>query len=216
MIQVQSSLQPLTEFGPTWQIPFWVTKYPNEKHIDTMRQWILDNESRIIGKYSALATGDGGTGLGLNSLTAQYSNFNLFSETADVPEFSDFFKFLRSEYEKFMIAYNAKIRDCSMYSWANVVRPGQAINKHHHGAWHYSYISGNMHFDNYNTKTRYYNPFDEMYWELPNVKGGVTFFVSYLMHDATQHTENKERVSMAFDLFDRSHLSGADTNCINF
>lgn len=213
---MQASLEPLTEFAAAWQIPFWTARYPNEKNIDVMRNWIIDNEKRLIEKYSATARGDGGTGLGLTSLTAQYGSFNLFSETQDIPEFIDLFKFFRSEYEKFMTACNTDIRECYMYSWANVMRTGQSVNKHHHGARHFSYLSGNMHFDDYDTKTVYHNPFDEIAWELPNVKGGITIFPSYVMHEATKHMQDNERVSMAFDLFDRVHITCADTNRIEF
>jgi hypothetical protein len=37
-----------------------------------------------------------------------------------------------------------------------------------------------------------------------NVKGGLTFFPSYVLHSVPKHEENNKRVSIAFDLFDSS------------
>ena len=216
MLQMQQSLEPLTEFSPTWNIPFWITVYPNTANIDIMKDWIVDNEQRIIEKYSSNSRNDGGTGLGLTSLTAQYNMFNLFKETNGIEAFDDFYKFLRVEYEKFMTSCNFKIRNCSMYAWANIIRRGQTIKKHHHGGTHYAYLSGNMHFDKYETVTRYYNPYAELHYTCVNVKGGVTFFPSYIFHETTEHKENINRISMAFDLYDSEHVVGHDANTVNF
>ena len=217
MLKVQRSIAPLTEFSPTWNIPFWYTKYDASDEIDIMRQWIIDNEQVIIEKYAKEPLrDDGGTGLGMNSLTAQYSKFNLFKESKDVPEFQNLFKFMREEYSKFMAELSTMERDCSIKSWANVVRPGQDIKRHNHGGYHFSYLSGNMHFDNYKTITTYYNPFDAIQYKTENIKGGLTFFPSYLFHSVNNHEENSKRVSMAFDIFDTAHLKGADFNSIEF
>lgn len=216
MLQVQRSMSPLTEFAPTWEIPFWMARYTNMDDIDYMKDWITDNEERIINEYADKSRNDGGTGLGLNSLTAQYNTFNLFRETRGIEPFDNFFKFLHVQYTLYMQEYKTKIRSCTMYAWANVIRQGQIINKHHHGATHYAYLSGNMHFDNYKTVTRYFNPYAELHYDCVNQKGGVTFFPSYIFHETTQHTEEGKRVSMAFDLYDRAHVEGHDDNSVEF
>jgi hypothetical protein len=216
MLQVQRSMEPLTEFAPVWHIPFWMTIYPHTENIDIMKDWILSNEHRIIDQYASNSRNDGGTGLGLKSLTAQYNTFNLFKETNGIEAFDHFNNFLRVEYEKFMTECNFKIRQCTMYAWANVIRTGQTIKKHHHGGSHYAYLSGNMHFDKYETVTRYYNPYAELHYTCVNVKGGVTFFPSYIFHETTEHNEDSNRVSMAFDLYDVAHTDGHDKNTVIF
>lgn len=207
----------MTEFSPVWNLPFWSATYPDQSDINIAHDWILENESNLINKYFPKNKGtDGGTGLGVKSLTAQYHSFNLFQETKDIDAFNRIFKFIRNEYEKFMIEYNSNIRKCSLYCWANVVRTGQTINKHHHGAWHYSYLSGNMHFGNYETMTSYYNPYGDLYYDQPNIKGGLTFFPSYLLHSVNEHKESCDRVSIAFDIFDKQHLDKHDNNHVDF
>ena len=99
MLQVERSMAPLTEFSPRWRIPFWISRYDYTDNIDYMRDWIIDNEERIIDQYAYKSRNDGGTGLGTRSLTAQYNTFNLFKETKDIEPFQHFFKFLRAEYE---------------------------------------------------------------------------------------------------------------------
>lgn len=217
MLHLKQSMEPLTEFAPKWAFPFWTACYPNLEHLDVMNKWITDNEQTIINKYSGMPVrGDGGTGLGPKSLTAQYPNFNLFRETVDVPEFQELHKFIRLEYSKFMKELGTQERDCKMYAWANVMRTGEKINSHNHGGWHFSYLSGNMHFDNYPTVTRYCNPFDSLYFDFPNIKGGLVFFPSYIYHSASEFTSEGKRVSMAFDLFDRNHLEHVDLNYVDF
>ena len=216
MLEVQQSMRPETEFTPAWRIPFWRTVYTSDENIDFMKNWILDNEEKLISQYNQNSRNDGGTGLGTNSLTAQYNSFNLFKETENIPEFQDFYQFLRIQYNLFMREAQAQTRNCVMYAWANVLRPGQSVAKHYHGASHYSYLSGNMHFDNYETITRYYNPFNEQYYDCPNQKGGITFFLSYIFHEATEFKQEGKRVSMAFDLFDVNHLDFLDGNYVNF
>lgn len=209
-------MSPLTEFSPTWNIPFWITQYTNTENINFMRDWILDNEERIIDRCVTNSRNDGGTGLGINSLTAQYNTYNLFNETSTLIPFTDFFIFLQAEYKKFMVEHNTEIRHCSMYAWANVLRYGQTIKKHHHGATHYAYLSGNMHFDNYKTVTRYHNPYAGLHYDCVNQKGGIVFFPSYIFHETTEYQENNNRVSMAFDLYDTVHAAGHDTNSVDF
>lgn len=217
MLRVLSSLDPLTEFAPVWHIPVWSAVYPDHQNIDIMKLWIEENEQRLIDKYSTVdIRNDGGTGLGLDSLTAQYNKFNLFQETVGIPAFEDLLLFIKSEYSKFMTEVNCQPRNCYLYSWANVMRTGQTVDSHNHGATHYAYLSGNMHFDDYKTITRYHNPYGDVHYDFVNVKGGMTFFPSYLMHGTTQHLEDRNRVSMAFDLLDKSHLKGQDANCIDF
>lgn len=216
MLQILRSMSPLTEFAPTWQIPMWTAVYPNTQNIDYMRDWIIDNEQAIKEKYAdQVSRNDGGTGLGLDSLTAQYNKFNLFTETSNIEAFQDLRKFIAHEYRSFMKELGATVRDCYLYSWANVMTTGQTVGRHHHGASHYAYLSGNMHFDNYQTLTTYYNPYGEVHYDYVNKKGGMTFFPSYLLHETNQHLENFKRVSMAFDLFDKDHLQDHDPNRID-
>jgi hypothetical protein len=206
MLQTWKSAHPQTEFAPSWNIPFWNATYPNPADIDFAREWIINNEKKIVDQFNETfhrTHGDGGTGLGSDSLTSKYPYFNLFKLTRDLPAFKNIFSFIKGQYIKFIDEQsNGKTRNCVFVSWANVVRTGQEFDVHDHGSGEYAYLSGNMHLDNYKTSTLYYCPFNEKNVKsFDNVKGGLTIFPSYVKHGVKKHSENKERVSLAFDLY---------------
>lgn len=203
MLNFWKSVHPHNEYAPTWNIPFWNSIYPNPAEIDVIRQWLIDNEQNIIDKFKNDQDGDGGTGLGENSLTGQYMSYNLFEITKDVPEFQNLLNWIKDQYALMMQTNSTTIRNLNLFSWANVVRKGQKIDKHGHGGRNYSYLSGNLHLDNYQTKTLYFSPVDEnVKMGIDNVKGGLTMFPSYILHSVSEHQEDTKRVSIAFDLFD--------------
>jgi len=204
MLQVWKSIHPLNEYAPTWNIPFWNAVYPNPEEIDFIRNWLIDNEEKLIKTLKKDSDGgDGGTGLGENSLTAQYSAYNLFQITQNIPQFMNLLNWIREQYIEYMNSNSTTVRNLYMFSWANVVHKGQPITQHGHGAQNFSYLSGNIHLDNYDTQTVYYCPVDEQVKVgFENVKGGHTFFPSYVLHSVPEHKQDNKRVSIAFDLFD--------------
>jgi|TARA_B100000959_G_scaffold188435_1_gene197050 hypothetical protein len=221
MLEIHKSMHPLTEFAPTWKIPLWFDTYPDIEKLDIMRKWILDNEKKIIEEHKYKSEDDGGTGLGQDSLTAQYKDFNLFKLTQDIQAFQNLFHWLQDSYKNFMHEHKSQPRKCIMFCWANVLRKGQSISIHNHGAKHFSYLSGNLHFEKYNTKTMYHNPVDPYnVYKIENTPGNLTFFPSYIYHQAEEYKEDKTRVSMAFDLFDsnfyKKFYKGDRSNGIEF
>ena len=95
MLQTWKSAHPQTEFAPSWNIPFWNATYPNPADIDFAREWIINNEKKIVDQFNEpfhRTHGDGGTGLGSDSLTSKYPYFNLFKLTRDLPAFKNIFK----------------------------------------------------------------------------------------------------------------------------
>ena len=217
MLQIHKSMHPLTEFSPAWNIPLWFDNYKDSQGLIDMKQWILNNEKNIIEKHKSTTKDDGGTGLGDESLTAQYKNYNIFQLTKDLPAFQNLLKFLQTSYVNFMNEYKTQPRKCIMFCWANVLRKDQAIDIHCHGAKHFSYLSGNLHLEKYNTKTVYHNHVNpRMVYKTDNVAGGLTLFPSFIFHQADAHQDNNERVSIAFDLFDKNFYEGDTTNAIEF
>ena len=217
MLQIHKSMHPMNEFAPTWNIPLWFDKYENTADLNTMREWIIGNEQNIIATHKDKSKDDGGTGLGKESLTAQYKSFNLFKEAKDVSVFNTLFNWLQQSYINFMNEYKTQPRKCIMFCWANVLRKDKPIDIHCHGAKHFSYLSGNLHLEDYSTQTVYHNPVNpRMVYETKNVAGGLTLFPSYIFHQADTHKGEKERVSMAFDLFDTGFYEGDRTNGIEF
>ena len=120
---------------------------------------------------------------------------------------------MKEQYTEFMKALNFTRRDCELYCWANVMRPGQHIARHNHGTFPYSYLSGNMQYAEYDTIVRYYNPFSNADYSFSNEKGTLTFFPSYIYHDSDIFTGPGVRVSSGFDIFDKQMMSEPGNAC---
>ena len=197
--------KPKTEFAPTYRFWGWAFHYKNEKNCDIMRNWVLNNQQRIIDKYDPddyNHIDDAGTGLGKNTTTARYRLYNLWHETAEIPAFVDFRKRLYDEYCEFMETLTYAVKECTIQGWMNVMGAGEQIKVHHHGTRPESYLSGNLHLDNYPTKTYYLRPIDKGLWNFTNVKGACTLFPSQMMHGTDTYNElNGKRVSVAFDIY---------------
>ena len=44
----------MNEFAPVWNLPLWFDQYGNKDELDIMRQWIIDNEQKIIEENFAI------------------------------------------------------------------------------------------------------------------------------------------------------------------
>lgn len=217
MLQIHKSMHPLTEFSPEWNIPLWFDSYKDSQGLSEVKQWIIDNEKSIIEQHQTKSEDDGGTGLGKQSLTAQYRDYNVFKLTENIPAFKNLFGFLQKSYVNFMNEHKTQPRKCIMFCWANVLRKDQKIDIHCHGAKHFSYLSGNLHLEKYSTKTVYHNHVNpRMVYETENTSGGLTMFPSYIFHQADAYKEHNERVSIAFDLFDKNFYEGDTSNAVEF
>ena len=85
-----------------------------------------------------------------------------------------------------------------MGCWFNILRSGNEMLEHRHSTLEKGYLSGNMHFAD-GTITQYRH-FDQRL-SVPNMRGGLTFFPSYVAHSVDVWTSDKPRVSLAFDLY---------------
>jgi hypothetical protein len=201
IIKMKSAL-PLTEYAPTWDISFGANQYDDTTSIDNIKKWLIDNEQMIVDKFPL--NNDGGTGLGDKSVTSRYGQYNLFNFIDQCPELEKLLEFFRITYLKFVSKDGTPIKPCDIVCWYNILRPGEEIKGHFHGAGHDAYLSGNMHLDNYDTVTSYRNPFDHNVWfPAKNLKGVCTIFPSYVWHKTDEYKASDLRVSVAFDLHAR-------------
>jgi|TARA_B100002019_G_scaffold288338_1_gene301780 hypothetical protein len=197
LIRVKS-FHPHTEFAPSWNIPLWLTNWTDLVHVDAIQKWIIDNEQKILDDYEF--ANSGGTGLTEKHITTRFGRYNLL-DNKDEPAFNELLTFIRYSYLEYVQNQQLELKDLQIVCWANILRQGEAMDVHAHGGTPDSYLSGNMHFDDYQTKTFYRSSFDpESKIGLPNKKGGCVIFPSYTQHYTEEHSESKPRVSVAFDL----------------
>lgn len=193
------SLHPATEYTPSWNFPVGVAQWKDTATIDTIREWLISKEDHFITTYPIHH--DGKTGLGNDSVTARHGTYNLFHMIDELPEFAKLLEFLQISYIQFIQTDQTSLRDLHIFSWYNIARKGNRIEEHAHGADHESYLSGNMHFDDYHTANTYSSPFDpRSNVTFRNAKGGLTMFPSCLPHESDVYNDEKLRVSFAFDL----------------
>lgn len=199
IFKIKSEL-PVTEYAPTWNISIGNTVWGDTSKIDTIRNWLIANENSIKEKYPISDIGD--TGLGPNSISSRIGMYNLFDFSNDLPELKDLLKFLQQSYINFVNVEHTNKYDLELVSWVNILRDGENIREHVHSASNFSYLSANIHLDNYPTSTIYRSPFEKFNdFPFDNVKGGLTIFPSYVPHTTTDYLNTSvPRVSIAFDL----------------
>ena len=113
----------------------------------------------------------------------------------------DLLKFIRVSYLEFIVQDRTDIFELEIVCWFNFLREGETVEEHIHGAAHDSYLSGNIHLDDYETQTYYRCPQEpNLVFNSSNIKGGLTIFPSHMPHGATTYNETKPRISIAFDL----------------
>lgn len=168
-----------------------------DTNLDTnfYKKKILNNEEKIIKKYPPTGwdkrNTDGGTGLGLNSLTARFYHFNVLNWFGT----NSLRKCIKQTYE----LYTEQKHKCIyVQCWANVMRKGQKINPHYHREFDpYAPIrvSGNLViYSDTLTNTFYENN------PVENVIGRMVLFPSNVVHWTDQYMGDEERITVAFDI----------------
>jgi hypothetical protein len=153
------------------------------------RKKILKNESKIIRKYNSC--GDGGTGLGENSLTSRFAHFNLLKWFG--------VRSLKNEIIKKYINYYGCKRKFCIRAWANVMRKGEKVKPHVH-VFDDVYdrkvhLSGNLLIYCDTDMSTYYGDIS-----IPNINGNMTLFPSNIPHETDRYDGESERISIAFDI----------------
>ena len=191
-------------FNQNYKYFIFENNYSSQVKPAKLASFILKKEKNIINKtkkeFEKLnKTGwqDGGTGLGVNSLTSRSPLYNLveFKETKYLK------KIIKNAHLDFMKELNLTYED-SLYiqCWANVMRKGEKIKKHFHSINNYDYLSGHICIQTKDTNTYYLEPYHKEKFILKNNPGNITLFPSWVEHFTDEVLDNKERITIAFDL----------------
>jgi hypothetical protein len=186
----------ITPLSPIFKHHILETSIQDLDYIKTLEDFILSNESDIIAHLPP--SNDGGTGLGMESLTSRFASINFFK----CSEFN-FLRMLIKEEIKEYFKY-VGLPECKevLYGqcWANVMRSGDQITKHQHSMDSDTFLSGNLTVKTSGSHTYYcnrYNTNDQ--YVSQNKIGGLTLFPSFIEH-GTSKVENDIRISVAFDI----------------
>jgi hypothetical protein len=205
-------------FNPNYKYHIFENNYFKELKINSLKSFILKNESKIIEKYKSnfdklnkkSKWKDGGTGLGKNSLTSRSPFFNLlkYKETRHIK------KIIKSAHNQFLKEINLTYSgDLYVQCWANVMRKNEKINKHFHAINNWDYLSGHICVNTNGTSTNYCNPFYDNLFSSKNEIGKITLFPSWVKHYTDKVKYDEERITIAFDIrYDESFIMDIDPN----
>ena len=194
-----------TPYAPTWNFSLGSEELPI--NVEDLSKTCLEKEREIKklplarkndGKYT-----DGFTGLGKNSTTARFSQYNVLEW--NTPETNS----LKNHAKRCIRYYNDMLGNPTpehlwVRCWVNILRFGQRINPHMHTVKANSYLSGHFTIQCRNTSTCYINPVnvinDPEVIEKQNKPGDFTIFPSYIPHYTTRHYSLKPRITIAMDI----------------
>ena len=197
-----------TPTAPTYKCSIF-SGHTNNINIKDLTNLILVKEKEITSlDLPENMISHGYTGLGPKALTSRFKAFNALSW--DHPEIHKLKQEIRYIYnlssDYFGFEEEEKVY---VQCWANVLRKGEKMNTHRHSDnTDGSFLSGHFTVKCNGTQTVYENPFSDVinwpeYYSFVNTPGRINIFNSYIYHYTTEHTDDSERITMAFDLFYR-------------
>jgi len=188
-----------TPFAPEWNY-YLAEEVIVDVDFKKLFKFLKTQEQKVL---KLKTTTDGYTGLGSNSTTAKHGQYNVFKwRNKEITKLKNNIILLHN---KFINYLNIKI-DSKIYinSWFNILRKKQSIKTHLHGTTPDSYLSGNICVSCDGTSTVYINPIntinDPVTYKSKNIVGKIILFQSNIPHYSTPHKNDKERMTIAFDL----------------
>lgn len=191
-------------FAPEWDAHIFEKKI---NHNNNLSKFLKNIKNKILklpptvknNKYS-----DGYTGLGKNSTTARYTEYNILKfENIEVLNLKNEIIIFHNEINNFL---GLKIPEkIYVNCWVNFLKKNEKINIHSHCHDGDCYLGGHYCVEVNDTKTIYVNPItvpdnDPLVYESNNVNGKLTIFSNFVPHYTTINKHIKERITLAFDI----------------
>ena len=194
-----------TFFAPEWNYYLFESNITNVD-FKKLAKFILSKEKEILNLPSTLKDGvpfDGHTGLGKNSTTAKYDNYNVFKwKNKNIESIK---KTIFNFHNEILKYFNQPIpKKLYIKSWVNIMKKGEQIKPHLHGVSPNTYLGGHICIQCENTSTNYINPINQINdpetYSSKNEVGKITLFQNNIPHYTSIHNSDKLRITMAFDL----------------
>jgi alpha-N-acetylglucosamine transferase len=186
-------------FTPNFTFSFHRSKCPINNH--TLAFIVLREGEKILKQFPE-------EGANKNWLTSKLWKYNLLDW--NYPEIKQLKEFIREQYVSLMREIGRQPEKTYIQCWANILNdPTRCIVPHHHADGHsggnvsqsYSYLSGNLCVETYNTNTYFRNPFlDKDVLPIPNVDGELIMFPSFIVHWTDYNQDLEPRITISFDI----------------
>jgi hypothetical protein len=194
----------ISPFAPEWDY-FLAESQINNIDFSKIAEFLLKKEDALLKLPITIKTGivDGYTGLGENSLTARYSEYNVFQFENELVELKELKKEIFNRYCGLMSILKIKRNKVWYQSWCNIIRKGEKMTPHIHSTSPYCYLSAHVTIQCNDTSTVYINPINQINepetYNSPNKVGKLNIFQTHIPHYTTEHKSDKERITIALD-----------------
>jgi len=204
-----------TPFAPEWEYFIWES-LDTSINYTSLKNFILRKEKEILNVPISIYDGnftDGHTGLGKESLTSRFQNYNFLKfKNKEVQKIKGL---IIDTHETFLNAINYNFKSkFYIQCWANLMRKGEQIKPHIHSVSPDTYLSGHLCVQCEDTSTHYICPQNQLNnpetISSKNKTGKITLFQSCIPHYTDKHNSNKERITIAFDIFLVKHEKNYD------
>lgn len=205
-----NSETPVTKFAPNLKIPIYSAFEGSDEFVSKLRDQIYIFEKQITQEtlVSEVPRSDEDP----YPYTQHWKQHNLFWDVDALggekierfpmsPELEKFFHIVRKQYLLFLKELNYPRMKVYVHAWANVLRKGQWISKHHHTADSTSYLSGTYYLTTNPTCLKLISPIRLDQMEMFATKqSAIIMFPSWLPHESDVYKGDDTRVSLAFDI----------------
>jgi hypothetical protein len=192
-----------TFFAPEWNYYLFETRNDNI-NFNEISKLCLSKEKEILKlPNSNKVNNDGFTGLGKNSTTSKYENYNVLKwKNKNIKLIK---QTIISFHNEILNYFNQPLlKELWIQCWVNIMRKGEQIKPHLHDTSPYTYLGGHICVQCENTTTNYINPINQInepeLYKSKNEIGKITLFQNNIPHYTNKHNSNKERITIAFDL----------------
>ena len=190
-----------SSFAPRWELPLGIEMLNDPATLTEIRDLVLQREAMLKSQIPARPV----SGIE-DGLTSRWHSFNIFAW--DQPAMRRFRDFVFKAYQGSLTGLGVKRQKCWVQGWANVVRGGEKFAPHCHDQSPHAYVSGNFTVACQDSSTIDDPPY--LYQDAPNEKmrmpiqnqpGMLTLFPSAVLHETSQHAGDRERITLASDIF---------------
>jgi len=188
-------------FAPEWSY-FLCEKIINDIDCKKLSAFLLAKEKEIL-KIKPKIMSDGCTGLGDNTVSGKFSEYNVLK--FNNKEINKLKHKIIETHNQFIKALNIPMPN-SLYAqcWYNILRKGQEIKAHAHGFDPDTYLGGHFCVQIKDTSTYYMNSINHLnhpeIFKSENKIGKLTLFQNFIPHYTDKNNSNLKRITIAFDL----------------
>lgn len=205
-----NSVPPRNKFAPNLKIPLYRAVEGNNLLSDKLTDQILSFEKQIT--EEKLVSEVPKNEIDPYSFTQHWKQHNLFwdkdalggNQLQRFPmtgELTTLFHIIRKNYLLFLKELNYPRMKVYAHAWANVLRDGEWISRHHHMNDDTAYLSGTYYLSTVPTELSIISPIRPDHMEVfPTIKNNIIFFPAWVPHQSSVYKGSELRISIAIDI----------------